>query len=141
VLIQSAPLGPIGALDRVPAYRMSATAVLPGLASLRKVWADAVTAAIESAAPSFVLDLRSEAYVALGPIPDVVPSAYVRIVDGDGRALNHFNKHTKGALVRRIAQERPRIGSQKAFVRWTRSAGWPTEIVDGELAVSVVHDA
>jgi cytoplasmic iron level regulating protein YaaA (DUF328/UPF0246 family) len=141
VLIHSAPLGPIGALDRVPAYRLSGTAVLPGLAPLRKVWADAVTAAIDGAAPSFILDLRSEAYAALGPIPDGMPSAYIRIVDGNGRALNHFNKHTKGALVRRMAQERPRIGSRRAFVKWARSAGWPTEIVDGELAVSVAHDA
>ena len=54
---------------------------------------------------AFVLDLRSEAYVALGPVPASVTSVYVRVVtrqrrDGAVRALNHFNKHAKGALVR-----------------------------------------
>jgi hypothetical protein len=40
-----------------------------------------------------------------------VPSAYLRVVTtpatGATRALNHFNKHAKGALVRRLAQDRP----------------------------------
>ena len=30
VLIHSAPLGPVGALDRIPAYRLGAAASLPG---------------------------------------------------------------------------------------------------------------
>ena len=76
---------------------------------------------------SVALDLRSEAYVALGPVPAEVSSRYVRVVsegeDGAVRALNHFNKHAKGALVRRLAQERPRIGSAAGFVRWADAAG------------------
>ena len=74
-----------------------------------------------------MLDLRSEAYTALGPVPADVPSVYVRVVsESDGgavRALNHFNKHAKGALVRRLAEERPRIGSRAGFVRWADAAG------------------
>jgi len=127
VMIHSAPFGPIGALDPIPAYRLGAATSLPGLPPLRRVWADAVTAALTEAAPSFVLDLRSEAYVALGPVPTHVSSAYVRVVteadDGAVRALNHFNKHAKGALVRRLADERPRIGSRTGFVRWAAGAG------------------
>ena len=48
------------------------------------------------------------------------------VADADGgavRALNHFNKHAKGALVRRLAQERPRIASRAGFVRWADAAG------------------
>lgn len=127
VMIHSAPFGPVGALDPIPAYRLGAGVSLPGLTAMRRVWADAVTAAIADAAPSFVLDLRSEAYVALGPVPTAVPSAYVRVVtesdDGAVRALNHFNKHAKGALVRRLADERPRIGSRAGFLRWAAGAG------------------
>ncbi len=127
VMIHSAPFGPVGALDPIPSYRLGAGVSLPGLAALRRVWADAVTTAIADAAPSFVLDLRSEAYVALGPVPTEVPSAYVRVVteseDGAVRALNHFNKHAKGALVRRLADERPRIGSRAGFLRWAAGAG------------------
>lgn len=126
VLIHSAPFGPVSALDQIPAYRLGASASLPGLPSLPRVWADAVTSALAEAAPAFVLDLRSEAYVALGPIPSSVRSVYVRVVsEGEGgavRALNHFNKHAKGALVRRLAEERPRIGSAAAFRRWADAA-------------------
>jgi len=127
VLIQSAPFGPVGALDAIPAYRLSAGASLPGLPSLRRVWADAVTAAIAEARPGFVLDMRSEAYAALGPVPAGIHTAYLRVVtrvDGGAvRALNHFNKHAKGDLVRRLAVSRPRLASPQAFVTWAAAAG------------------
>lgn len=127
VLVHSAPFGPIGALDAIPAYRLGASASVPGLPALRRLWADATTAALAEASPPFVLDLRSEAYRALGPVPDAVPSAYVRVVTEDGagarRALNHFNKHAKGALVRQLAEARPRAASVAGLRRWAAGAG------------------
>ncbi len=142
VLIHSAPFGPIGALDRIPAYRLSAGTSLPGLGSLRSVWADAVTAALAEAAPRFVLDLRSEAYVALGPVPTGIRAVYLRVVtttsEGTTRALNHFNKHAKGDLVRRLAQTRPRITSADAFATWAAEAALTVrEGAAGELALVV----
>lgn len=125
--IHSAPFGPVGALDPIPAYRLGAAASLPGLPPLKRVWADAVTAALTATAPPFVLDMRSEAYAALGAVPTDIPSVYVRVVseadDGAVRALNHFNKHAKGALTRRLAQDRPRVSSLRGFVRWADAAG------------------
>lgn len=126
VWIHSAPFGPIGALDQIPAYRLAAGTSLPGLAALRRHWADATTAAMVEENPSFVLDLRSEAYVALGPIPASVPSAYVRVVvddEGGSRALNHFNKKSKGLLVRALAEDRPRVGSLRALRSWALKRG------------------
>jgi cytoplasmic iron level regulating protein YaaA (DUF328/UPF0246 family) len=128
VLIHSAPFGPVRATDRIPAYRLAAGAAVPGIPPLRRLWADAVSAAVAELAPSFVLDLRSEAYAALGPVPATVPSVYVRVVtagpDGEVRALNHFNKHAKGDLVRALALARPRVASLTGFVRWAHGAGW-----------------
>jgi len=127
VLVHSAPFGPVGALDAIPAYRLGATTSLPGIVPLRRLWAAGVTAALADLAPRFVLDLRSEAYTALGPVPAGTASRYVRVVsegsDGAVRALNHFNKHAKGALVRRLAEDRPRISSAAGFVRWADAAG------------------
>lgn len=142
VLIHSAPFGPVGALDAIPAYRLAAGTALPGLPSLRRLWAAETTAALAAACPSFVLDLRSEAYAALGPVPAGVRSAYVRVVtagpDGAVRALNHFNKHAKGALVRRLARERPRVGSVAALRRWADAAGLVLrEGAPGELELVV----
>jgi len=128
VLIHSAPFGPVGALDPIPAYRLAAGASVPGLPPLKRMWADAVTAALADEAPAFVLDLRSEAYAALGPVPAQLRSAYVRVLtegpDGSTRALNHFNKHAKGELVRALAQSRPRVASLEGFLRWARESGW-----------------
>ncbi|PVW04675.1 peroxide stress protein YaaA [Microbacterium sp. Gd 4-13] len=142
VLIQSAPFGPVGALDRIPAYRLAAGTTLPGLPPLRRVWAATVEDALSRTGAGFILDLRSEAYAALGPIPDAVRSTYVRVVTegegGVGRALNHFNKHAKGALVRDLAQTRPRISQAKALLAWADAAGWRLrDGVAGETEVVV----
>lgn len=135
VLVHSAPFGPVGALDMIPAYRLGAATSLPGLPSLRRLWAAEVTGALSTLAPRFILDLRSEAYVALGPVPAGIPSRYIRVVnegaDGIVRALNHFNKHAKGALVRRLAEDRPRIGSAAGFLSWADAAGLRVRETDG----------
>lgn len=119
VLIHSAPFGPVGALDRIPAYRLAAGTALPGVPPLRRHWSDATTAALEDL--GFVLDLRSEAYAALGAAP--AGSAYVRVVTANGRALNHFNKKAKGELVRVLAQDRPRIAGTPALLLWAAGRG------------------
>jgi uncharacterized protein len=142
VLMHAAAFGPVGALDRIPTYRLGATAALPGLPPLRRVWADAVSTALLARAESFVLDLRSEAYVALGPVPDAVPSAYVRVVsadaDGTVRALNHLNKASKGALVRTLARTRPTIRTVRGLLRWASTTGIDlTRGPDGVLLLRV----
>lgn len=139
VWIHSAPLGPVAALDPIPAYRLAAGTTIPGVAPLRRHWAAATTAAIATDAPSFVLDLRSEAYAALGPVPDEVSSAYVRVVTEQGRALNHFNKKSKGLLVRALAEDRPRLGSLRALHRWAQAQGFVLRdgAVQGEVDLVV----
>jgi cytoplasmic iron level regulating protein YaaA (DUF328/UPF0246 family) len=138
VWIHSAPFGPVAALDAIPTYRLAAGASLPGVAPLRRHWADATSEAIAHDAPSFVLDLRSEAYVALGPVPVSVPSAYVRVVTDEGRALNHFNKKTKGELVRALAEERPRVRTLSGLRKWTQSRGILMRRVDEPGIVELV---
>ena len=127
VLIQTALLGPVGALDPIPAYRLAAGASIPGLGPLKRVWADPVRDAF-AALPGLVIDLRSEAYAALGPVPAGIVSTYVRVVaegpDGSVRALNHFNKKSKGMLVSRLARDRPHLSSVADLIDWARSAGF-----------------
>lgn len=132
VWVHAAPFGPVGALDGIPSYRLAAGTALPGVAPLRRHWADAVTAVIAQEPPPFVLDLRSEAYVALGSVPASVPSAYVRVVTEQGRALNHFNKKAKGELVRALAEDRPRVRTLAGLRAWAAKRG--IEIRDGEAA-------
>lgn len=123
VWIHSAPFGPISALDEMPCYRLAAGTSLPGVLPLRRLWAAATTEAIAQESPAFVLDLRSEAYVALGPVPASVASVYVRVVTAQGKALNHFNKKTKGEFVRALAEDKPRLSSLRSLQTWATGRG------------------
>lgn len=141
VLIHSAPWGPVGALDSIPAYRLAAGTSLPGVAPLRRTWAGPVTEALAAEGSQFVLDLRSEAYAALGPVPADARQAFIRVVTdepgGQVRALNHFNKHAKGELVRALSLTRPRIGSRRALLEWAAHNRIDMRERDGEVLLVV----
>ena len=126
VLVHSALFGLVRALDPIPAYRVSHSSKVPGLA-LKKLWrgpAADVLARLDGP----ILDLRSEAYAALGPAPDRPGTRYLRVVaeDGDGhkRALNHFNKKSKGLFTRAFALARPHIETVADLCNWAESAGF-----------------
>jgi uncharacterized protein len=127
VVIQSALLGPVGAGDLVPAYRLSADSRLPGLA-LKKHWSD-VASAVLSRHPGPILDLRSESYAALGPAPQRDDVRFVRVVteaEGDGgvrRALNHFNKKGKGEFVRALALAVIDLPTIDSLLAWAKESG------------------
>jgi cytoplasmic iron level regulating protein YaaA (DUF328/UPF0246 family) len=114
VVIASALFGLLRASDPIPLYRLSGSTALPGL-SLKAHWRDAVPEAIRSAG-EWVLDARSAAYVAMGPAP--AGSAFVSVETAAGRALNHFNKHAKGALVRALAETGAAVRSRADLLDW-----------------------
>lgn len=140
IAVQSACFGLVGALDEIPAYRMSANTSLPKLkASLKKVWAQAGTAALGQAAldastkkgPAFILDARSEDYAALAPLPVDSNATYLRVVtresNGETRALNHFNKKAKGEFTRALALDgvvAAKLDSVDALIAWGAKQGW-----------------
>jgi cytoplasmic iron level regulating protein YaaA (DUF328/UPF0246 family) len=102
--IASALFGLSGALDPIPAYRLSHDSRLPR-STLGRIWRAPLTAFLAQRS-GLVLDLRSEGYAALGPRPARADSVYVRVVsigaNGRTRALNHFNKKGKGEFARRL---------------------------------------
>jgi len=123
VVVHSALFGPVRAGDLVPAYRVSHDSRLPG-ASMKARWRAPVAAAL-AAVGGPVVDLRSEGYAALGPVggPDV---ARVHVVSEDGgrrRALNHFNKKSKGLLVAALLRDRPELTSADDLVDWAVGRG------------------
>lgn len=132
--IHSALFGLVGATDPIPAYRLSHDSRLPGVA-LKAHWSRAVARVLADAARP-VIDLRSEGYAELGPAP--AGSAFVRIVSDEGgrrRALNHFNKKTKGVLVARLLASRPRLESIEDFVGWARDDGIVVDTSGAELEI------
>jgi uncharacterized protein len=122
-VIHSALFGLVRADDPVPAYRFSHDTRTPGT-SLTRLWRDA-NAVVLAEQPGLVLDLRSESYVHLGP---AAPGSYfLRVVTEDGtgtkRALNHFNKHGKGELVRSLAHSGRDVESADDLLDWARTTG------------------
>lgn len=100
--------------DRVPAYRCPVGASLPQIGGLTAYWRKALGPALDrAAADGPVLDLRSGAYAAMwtptGPLAGRTAAVRVlheRTVDGVTRrsVVSHFNKATKGRLVRSLAE-------------------------------------
>ena len=99
--------------DRIPAYRCSVGVTLPAVGSLTPYWKKVLSPALDrAAADGPVLDLRSGAYAAmwtpsgaLAARTAAVRVLHERTVDGGTRrsVVSHFNKATKGRLVRALA--------------------------------------
>ncbi len=126
VRIHSALLGLLGADDPVPAYRLSHSSRLPG-GSLKRRWVPAIGAALERHEGPLV-DLRSEGYGALGPLPARPDAVFVRVVaeaaDGAVRALNHFNKKSKGLLVRDLLEHGTLPDDVDGLIEAAADTGW-----------------
>jgi cytoplasmic iron level regulating protein YaaA (DUF328/UPF0246 family) len=126
IVIHSALFGPLRARDLIPAYRLSHDSRLPGR-SLKVTWRNAVSSALAETG-EFVVDLRSEGYVGLGPVGE--RSTYVRVVSDAGgrrRALNHFNKKSKGLLVAALLEDRPTLETGDDLLAWCASRGIAVE--------------
>jgi cytoplasmic iron level regulating protein YaaA (DUF328/UPF0246 family) len=112
VAIFSGLWGVVRPADRIPAYRCSVGATLPApVGGLTAYWKKALTKPLDRAAAGGpVLDLRSGAYAAMwspaGPAAATVRVLHERVVDGEPRRsiVSHFNKATKGRLVRSLAE-------------------------------------
>lgn len=123
VAIHSALFGLIRATDPIPAYRLSHDSRLPG-GSLRSLWREPIMSVLAERS-GLLLDVRSEAYTALGPMP--VGSWYLRVVSLDARgrraALSHFNKKAKGEFVRALVAAGNDIPSAGELVTWAAMSG------------------
>ncbi|MFJ3027382.1 YaaA family protein [Curtobacterium sp. NPDC087080] len=130
VVVQSAMFGPIGAGDRIPAYRLSHDAKL-GALRLAKHWPGPSAGALGQRADGLVLDLRSEGYRALGPVRDAVTLRVVSVDDGGRRrALNHWNKTAKGRLAALLGRTGAEVGDTAGLLRWAAAHGVEIERTD-----------
>ncbi|MGK9148707.1 peroxide stress protein YaaA [Plantibacter flavus] len=129
LVVHSALLGPVAGLDAVPAYRLSHDSRVPGFV-LKRHWAKAVARELEQV-PGVLLDLRSEGYAALGPLPDRDGAVYLRVLtegdDGTRRALNHFNKQGKGRFTRAVLEAGVDHPDLESLLSWARDTGWRLE--------------
>lgn len=121
--------------DRIPAYRLSVGVTLPApVGGLTTYWKKALKPALDpAAADGPVLDLRSGAYAAMWT-PPAGTSATVRVlhermVDGSPKraVVSHFNKATKGRIVRSLASASASFSSLDDMITALKDLGYQLE--------------
>ncbi|MFO7690376.1 MAG: peroxide stress protein YaaA [Cryobacterium sp.] len=126
LVVHSALFGLLGALDPIPAYRLSHDSRLPDHA-LKPHWGPAITDVL-AATSGLILDFRSQGYVALGRAPERPDSVFLHVVtlasDGRARALNHFNKTAKGRLARELMKHGEHFTAAADLLDWAATAGF-----------------
>ncbi|OMC06315.1 hypothetical protein A5735_04355 [Mycolicibacter heraklionensis] len=137
--VGSALFGMLRATDPIPAYRLSASAKLPGKPGLAKRWRPVLEPVLaEIASAELVVDLRSGSYAALAGIPG---SVRVDVVaehpDGRRVSVSHFNKAHKGRLARALATTRAEPDDAAAVATIARRAGMRVERDDRRLTIVV----
>jgi cytoplasmic iron level regulating protein YaaA (DUF328/UPF0246 family) len=103
VFIQSSLFGLISAGDEIPNYRLSAGSKLPGM-NLKSLWQQAHEAVWSKFSKEIVIDMRSNSYAELAPVPGHIVCYTLDVVLEDKKGkrtrLNHFNKQAKGQFLR-----------------------------------------
>jgi uncharacterized protein len=131
--ITSALFGMVRPADRIPAYRLSGDTTLPGVGPVSAVWRPVLGAAVEEAlGDGLLVDLRSTSYAAFWrPPAHLGPRvATVRVLheaNGKRQVVSHFNKATKGRLVRAVLEDGANPRTAAALADLLRDLGWKVE--------------
>ncbi len=139
VRVQSALFGLVSPTDRIPAYRLSGDVRLPGIGSVAGHWRRPMTEVVPSlAGRGLVIDLRSGLYTGFWRGDRRTVTVRVLHETGGKRAVvSHFNKATKGRLVRALVRDggTPTTGAE--LTEHLKALGWLAEY-DGDRRIDVV---
>ena len=139
--VGSALFGVLRGADAIPAYRLSAASVLPGLPTLRALWRPVLGPAL-AAVDELVVDLRSAAYAALAPVPGAVTLEVLsERPDGTRAVVSHSNKAHKGRVARVLATTTGEPGDVVRLRALLRRAGFHVEHPGGTALTLVVPAA
>ncbi|GGY12119.1 peroxide stress protein YaaA [Streptomyces tanashiensis] len=144
LLVFSGLWGAVRVTDRIPSYRCSMGVKLPGLGALGGHWRTAMADVLpEAAGDGLVLDLRSAAYAsAWKPKGELAArTATVRVLHAPTRkVVSHFNKATKGRIVRSLLESGAEPGSPAALAEALRDLGYVVEEGGKAGALDVLVD-
>nr|WP_202538753.1 peroxide stress protein YaaA [Streptomyces sp. SID8379] len=135
LLVFSGLWGAVRVTDRIPSYRCSMGVKLPGLGALGTYWKAPMAEVMpEAAGDGLVLDLRSAAYAAAwkpkasdGGIAE--RTAGVRVLHAPTRkVVSHFNKATKGRIVRSLLTSGITPAGPAELVDVLRELGYVVEV-------------
>jgi cytoplasmic iron level regulating protein YaaA (DUF328/UPF0246 family) len=132
--VQSSLFGLLSPVDRIPSYRLAGAVNLPGIGVVSAHWRRFLDPVVrEAAGDGLVVDLRSTTYAAFWrPYPDLARKvATVRVLQqvGDRRSVvSHFNKATKGRLVRALLESGAVPRTPLALAGAIADLGWTVEM-------------
>jgi cytoplasmic iron level regulating protein YaaA (DUF328/UPF0246 family) len=133
VAIISSLYGLVRPGERIAPYRLGGDVTLPGLGSVAAHWRGVLDPVVRDVAGrGLVVDLRSSTYAAFWrPTPDyahrVVTLRVLHEVGGRRQVVSHFNKATKGRLVRSLLEDGRDARSPRAFAVLLTDLGWRVE--------------
>jgi cytoplasmic iron level regulating protein YaaA (DUF328/UPF0246 family) len=134
VAVTSALFGIVRPGDRIPAYRLSGDTSLPGLGPVAALWrAHLGPAVLEALGSGLLVDLRSGTYGTFWRTEVPHRTATVRVlheVDGARKVVSHFNKATKGRLVRQFLEAGSAARTPARLADDLRDLGWHVESGD-----------
>ena len=141
--ITSGLFGLLRPADRIPAYRLSGSVSLPGIGPVARHWGRHLGAAVEEAAGSgLVVDLRSGTYAPFWrpakSDPRVVTVRVLHEVAGRRKVVSHFNKATKGRLVRDLLVDGSTPRTPGRLAELLGDLGWQVEAGAGPGQLDVV---
>jgi len=143
--IASGLFGLLRPTDRIPAYRLSGGVSLPHVGPVATYWAKHLDSVVREAAGSgLVVDLRSSTYASFWrPGSDlrdrVVTVRVLHEAGGVRKVVSHFNKATKGRLVRDLLVDGQAPKRPAELTDHLASLGWKVE-ADGPRVDVVVTD-
>jgi len=132
--IMSSLFGVVRPSDPIPAYRLSGDTNLPGIGIVSSFWRDHLDAVLTPAAGNgLVIDLRSSMYAGFWrPTPQIAKKvATVRVLHESGgrrKVVSHFNKATKGRIVRELLLDGTKPGNPGALAEHLTRLGWNVEL-------------
>jgi uncharacterized protein len=132
--IVSSVYGVVRPGERIAPYRLAGGVTLPGLGGVAAHWRAHLDPVLrELAGRGLVVDLRSTTYAAFWrPAPDLAARVVtVRVLHetaGRRQVVSHFNKATKGRLVRALLQDGRDARTPAAFSDLLTDLGWKVEV-------------
>jgi cytoplasmic iron level regulating protein YaaA (DUF328/UPF0246 family) len=119
--------------ERIAPYRLAGDVTLPGLGGVAAHWRAHLDPVVRDlTGRGLVVDLRSTSYAAFWrPGPDLtrrlVTLRVLHEVAGRRQVVSHFNKTTKGRLVRALVEDGRDARTPRAFATLLTDLGWHVE--------------
>ncbi len=131
--VTSGLFGLVRPADRIPAYRLSGDVSLPCIGTVSTYWRRHLDPAVrEAAGAGLVVDVRSSTYAGFWRPADDMATRVVTLrvlheVDGQRKVVSHFNKATKGRILRALLEDGAAPRSPGRFADHLRALGWKVE--------------